>query len=286
MPNDDQIEPIESAPPWRFSTIYPPGIYWDNSTHSRVYWSGAPRWIAPGDEGDRQAELNAAAQMRALGYRSAEATPVGVDRGIDIEGEGRPYRLAVRSLRVLAQVKREAHRTGEPAVRNLLGSGRRGFAGELWFFSAAGYAKPALSFANDESILLFTYSVEGDLQPATKLAEKRLTELLALRPWQWQAGQRSPNPKWYEPLELRQAIQKERQRDDATWREREVADERIKELNTELEDIIRRKEIAVFRHGKGRSHWVGVSSQNRELPTLAPVVPIETAKNTLIQKEA
>lgn len=285
MSDDDQVEPIESAPPWRFSTIYPPGIYWDNSTHSRVYWSGAPRWIAPGDEGDRQAELNAAAQMRALGYRSAEATPVGADGGIDVAGEGRPYRFAVRSIRALAQVKRETHRTNESAVRDLLGSGRRGFAGELWFFSAAGYTKPALSFANDESILLFTYSVEGDLQPANQLTEKRLAEHLALRPWQWQTGRRPPNLKWYETLEIRQSIQKERQRDDVTWREREVADERIKELNTELEDIVRRKEAAVFRHGKG-GFRVGSSIENREAPSLAPVIPIETAENTIFQKEA
>lgn len=166
---------VRDAPPWRYSTLHPPGRYLDKATGRAVYWSGIPPVI----ETWEQAELNAAAQMRALGYFDAEVTPPGVDRGIDI-----------RSRSALAQVKREKTKAGGPDVQRLYGArgterkeGRRGLSvpKELWFFSALGYAWPAIEYADRNSILLFTYAATGEITPVNQIARTTLHHLLAKR---------------------------------------------------------------------------------------------------------
>lgn len=157
---------MEEELSWRYSTLHAPGCYLDSLTRRPISWSGEPRHIQTW----QQAEWNAAAQMRALGYRDAEVTPPGIDEGIDIY-----------SSKALAQVKREAAHVGRPMLQLFYGACSDTPRKEMWFFSASGYARTALKWADRHSILLFTYSVTGELTPKTALAERTYNRLLAQR---------------------------------------------------------------------------------------------------------
>lgn len=76
------------------------------------------------------AELNAAQQMRALGYSDAVAVPGGPDGGID-----------VRSSRAVAQVKWRAGQVGRPEVQRLYGARAHEQHKEMWFFAASASRK-------------------------------------------------------------------------------------------------------------------------------------------------
>jgi hypothetical protein len=161
--------PVET---WKFSILHPPGRYLDRSTGRSIYWSGTPRQI----ENWEQAEKNAAALMNALGY-DAEVTPPGADEGID-----------VRSTKALAQVKYEKTKTSRPALQQLYGArafehqgNRKHTPKELWCFSLTGYTKTALEYANRNSILLFTYALNGEPTPVNKIARDTFTRLLEER---------------------------------------------------------------------------------------------------------
>jgi hypothetical protein len=116
-----------------------------------------------------QAERNAAAQMRALGYHDARVTRSGADGGFDVV-----------ATRALAQVKFRITRATGPDLKQFAG-GARGRKEELWFFDHVGYTRYALEFADEHHILLFTYSATGELEAANKWAEKKLGKLLAKR---------------------------------------------------------------------------------------------------------
>lgn len=106
----------------------------------------------------REAELNAAVRMRELGYPDAEATPIGPDAGIDVVATG-----------AVAQVKRESHAVGRPALQRLFGAAA-GADVDLLFFSSSEYSRHAVEYADRVKIALFTYDVLGEICPANDRA--------------------------------------------------------------------------------------------------------------------
>jgi len=169
---------IPEAVPWRFCSLHPPGRYIDHLTRRPVWWSGVIQTI----ENWQQAEMNAAAQMRALGYFSAECTPPGADKGID-----------VRSSRALAQVKYTISKPTRMDLQQLHGARkdermeRFSYKGvgrplkELWFFANHGYGAAALEYADEISMLLFTYTDTGEITPANEAARDKYAKLLKRR---------------------------------------------------------------------------------------------------------
>lgn len=109
------------------------------------------------------AEANAAAWMRHWGYSDARVTPPGRDGGIDI-----------RARSALAQVKFEAVQVGTPAVQRLVGARGRDHDKDLLFFSGAGFAKPAVEYADDMDVALFHYDLRGGMAPKSRSAERIL----------------------------------------------------------------------------------------------------------------
>lgn len=108
---------------------------------------------------DHDAELNAAEKLRSWGFLDATATLVGTDGGID-----------VYSRHAIAQVKREAARTGRGYIQNLYGARGTDTTKRMYFFSAAGYSKQAIDEANILGIGLFTYDVTGKTTPVNKVS--------------------------------------------------------------------------------------------------------------------
>lgn len=97
--------------------------------------------------------------MRHWGYSDAQVTRGGADGGVD-----------VRSARALAQVKYEAAHVGAPAIQRLVGA--RGLAQDqsLFFFTGAGYARPAVEYADMMGIALFYYHLDGSMVPINAAA--------------------------------------------------------------------------------------------------------------------
>lgn len=126
-----------------------------------------------------EAERNAAEQMRYLGFLDAHVTLGGPDAGID-----------VRSSYAVAQVKWKTAQTGRPELQNLYGA--RGAAHHLrmLYFSASGYSKSALEYAEEHDIALFTYQPDGELNDANELADNMLDAA-----WErYRLSQLPPNP--------------------------------------------------------------------------------------------
>jgi len=106
------------------------------------------------------AEKNAAVWMRYWGHRDAKVTQGGPDGGID-----------VRSSRALAQVKFEAAQVGAPAVQRLVGARGRQDHLALYFFSGAGYARPAIDYAEIMDVALFKYGLDGSMTAVNRTAK-------------------------------------------------------------------------------------------------------------------
>ncbi len=101
----------------------------------------------------RAAEQNAVSWMRYWGFADARLTADGADGGIDVVAGD-----------ALAQVKFEAAQVGLPVLQQLLGAARRDVSKQLIFICGAGYSRPAISFANDVDIALFTYDLTGAMK--------------------------------------------------------------------------------------------------------------------------
>lgn len=100
-----------------------------------------------------------------LGIADATVTQATGDGGID-----------VTSRTALAQVKRESKPTGRPALQNLYGARGPRDSRTLLFFSAAGYSKQALDYAEQVGMALFTYDVDGQLEAENDAAYALLEE--------------------------------------------------------------------------------------------------------------
>lgn len=98
--------------------------------------------------------------MRHWGYLDAVVTPTGRDAGIDI-----------RSSRALGQVKFEAAQVGTPVLQRLVGARALDHEKELFFFSGAGYARPAIDYADTMRIALFKYQLDGRMVPQNEIAQ-------------------------------------------------------------------------------------------------------------------
>jgi hypothetical protein len=132
------------------------------------------------------AEENAAAWMRYWGHSDAACTAAGADGGID-----------VRARTAVAQVKFEAAQVGAPAVQRLVGARGRDHSFTLYFFSGAGFARPAVDYAEMMGIALFKYDLLGRMTPVSsaanaaiarapesvRLSEEPLQALPAVRAW-------------------------------------------------------------------------------------------------------
>ncbi|WP_458683628.1 restriction endonuclease [Prescottella equi] len=110
---------------------------------------------------DRDAELNAARQMRRLGFHDAEATRPGADGGIDVRASG-----------AVAQVKCRSHPTGKEAVQRLYGARGKAHTLDMLFFSSSSYSGPAVECADDLGVCLFTYDVRGEITPVNEAARQ------------------------------------------------------------------------------------------------------------------
>ena len=117
-----------------------------------------------------QAELNAAAKMRAMGYIDAVSTTGGSDGGID-----------VRSSRALAQVKWRGGVVGRPDLQNLYGARGNNTDKALLFFSASGYSKQAIEYAVQVGIELWVYDPTGAVMKSNSVSH-RVPEMKASRP--------------------------------------------------------------------------------------------------------
>jgi hypothetical protein len=149
----------------------------------------------------RVAEENAAAWMRYWGHSDASCTPAGADGGID-----------VRARTAVAQVKFEAAQVGAPAVQRLVGARGVNQSLALYFFSGAGFARPAVEYAEMMGIALFKYDLLGRMTPVSsaasaavaraadsvRLSEARLRALPEVRAWlaTAQPAQTDP-PGWF-----------------------------------------------------------------------------------------
>lgn len=130
------------------------------------------------------AERNAAAWMRYWGHRDAKVTAGGPDGGVD-----------VRSAGALAQVKFEAAQVGAPAMQRLVGARGRSHHMDLYFFSGAGYARPAVEYADMMDIALFKYALDGSMRAVNGAARKVVQQVPASPP-------PTPLPPLVEPVEL------------------------------------------------------------------------------------
>jgi hypothetical protein len=106
------------------------------------------------------AEEFVAEWMRYAGYRDAERTGRGADRGID-----------VKSNEAVAQVKFFSDKpVGRPAVQRLHGAAAPGNKRPL-FFSSTGYSRHAIEYSEEVGIALFTFSHDGSVDSVNRGAE-------------------------------------------------------------------------------------------------------------------
>ncbi|MGC0367145.1 hypothetical protein ABH922_005197 [Rhodococcus sp. 27YEA15] len=96
------------------------------------------------------AEVNAATQMRVMGFVDATVTAPGADGGIDVD-----------AVNAVAQVKLHGKPTGRPDLQRLYGARGGSHAKVMLFFTLAGYSAAAVEYANQVGMALFTYSLDG-----------------------------------------------------------------------------------------------------------------------------
>lgn len=113
----------------------------------------------------KAAEENAAQKMQELGYLDARTTGGSADAGID-----------VRSRRAIAQVKWQGAVTSRPDLQRLFGARGMREDWDMLFFSAAGYSKHAVEYADECGICLFTYDPLGTLSASNDRAEELIAE--------------------------------------------------------------------------------------------------------------
>ncbi|MEV0723819.1 restriction endonuclease [Micromonospora purpureochromogenes] len=108
----------------------------------------------------KDAEALAVWHMRQLGFDDARGGPKGNDRGID-----------VHSAEAVAQVKHYASGTiGAPIVQQARGAAY----GKKWvlFYALSGYTAAAQEFAEQASVALFRYDVDGQITPISTVARQ------------------------------------------------------------------------------------------------------------------
>lgn len=125
--------------------------------NGRPYDAPAAREI-----GDREAaELNAVVWLRWLGHPQAQPTSAGADGGIDVSGSA-----------AFAQVKWQDKAVGGAELQQLCVA-RANRPGTMYFFTNAGYSRPASAYADRVGMATFSYSpATGLITPVSKAARR------------------------------------------------------------------------------------------------------------------
>lgn len=116
----------------------------------------------------QDAEHNAAAWMRYWGYADATAKPGGSDGGVDVLASG-----------AVAQVKYHASAIGRPALQLLYGARGGASNKQLIFFTGSDYTTTAVTYADENDIALFVYSLDGSMRAMNAIAERISTAKVA-----------------------------------------------------------------------------------------------------------
>ena len=99
--------------------------------------------------------------VHSLGYLDAVVTGGGADGGLDVVANN-----------AVGQVKHHSKPVGRPDLQRLRGAS---FPSRVpYFFALSGFTVGALSYARVSNMPLFTYSVQGDLQPVNDAARDAL----------------------------------------------------------------------------------------------------------------
>lgn len=114
-----------------------------------------------------EAEENAAAKMREFGFDDAETTGGSADAGIDVQ-----------SSRAIAQVKWQGAVTSRPDLQRLYGARGAVDNRALLFFSASGYSRHAVEYADLCEISLFVYDPLGKVSAANSYAQDHIAAAL------------------------------------------------------------------------------------------------------------
>jgi hypothetical protein len=104
----------------------------------------------------QEAELNAARWMRSWGYADAVTDP---GAAIDVQATG-----------AVGQVEFQAAAVDRPALQLLVAARKRNASDALLCFSGSGYTQAAVEYAGDLGIALFTYDIDGAMQPVNRPA--------------------------------------------------------------------------------------------------------------------
>lgn len=175
------------------------------------------------------AEVNAAAQMRAMGFTDAAVTVAGADGGID-----------VRSHRAVAQVKLHSKPTGRPDLQRLFGARGADTSKGLLFFTLAGYSAAAIEYANQVDMALFTYSLDGGVRAINRPAVALLTR---------EAERQQVEEARRAAVAAAEAARKEQQAADeaaATARKRELFEQRTGYRKDSYREVIGNRFVLVF----------------------------------------
>lgn len=107
----------------------------------------------------------ARAMTRYLGFQHAVCTPPGADAGIDITASG-----------AVAQVKYypSGKKVSRPEIQQLLGASAAADGVAVLFFAygADPYAKPAVTFADEHDVALFSYDSTGMISAVNETAQR------------------------------------------------------------------------------------------------------------------
>lgn len=126
------------------------------------------------------AESLAVDWMRLHGYPDARATSGGADSGIDARATG-----------ALAQVKFRGAMTGRPVLQGLVGARGRGVE-QLLCFSGTSFTEPAVSYAEEMDIALFTFTPAGVVTPVNGRAQVLARPSSTARPTRAKPAQSAP----------------------------------------------------------------------------------------------
>lgn len=113
----------------------------------------------------KKAEERAAAIMQRIGYKDAQRTKTGPDRGIDVEASG-----------AVAQVKWYSKPVSRDATQQMAGAwlqrqSRFKKNEKMFFFAKSGYSKYAVKYADDIGMALFQFTANGKAAAANKHAQ-------------------------------------------------------------------------------------------------------------------
>lgn len=112
----------------------------------------------------RAAEELAADWIEWMGWGEVSLTADTRDGGIDVIGKSPVLGRAV------AQVKLEGRPTGRPALQSLRGAAVSENASHWMFFSAAGYTRAAVEWADQVDMGIFQFARDGQINPINEQA--------------------------------------------------------------------------------------------------------------------